>query len=225
MLCASVTDQVKIRHSVDLHSFQPCVSFFELTNCFNFFLFICHYFLPGFDPCGHYFQSSNSHIGQGQPVRYCFHPGASSDTGDTFGVANAPEISSKDMLKAMMSYVWPKDDEMIRKRVVLSLSLLIASKVANVGVPFLFKAAVDGLNVLSMATAPEAVLASTVSLLIGYGIARSGAAAFNEIRNAVFAKVAHHSIRKIATNVFMHLHNLDLAFHLNRQTGALSKVR
>lgn len=129
------------------------------------------------------------------------------------------------MLTAMMSYVWPKDDAMIRKRVVLSLSLLIASKVATVGVPFIFKAAVDGLNVLSMATAPEAVLASTVSLVIGYGIARSGAAAFNEIRNAVFAKVAHHSIRKIATNVFMHLHNLDLAFHLNRQTGALSKVR
>lgn len=182
------------------------------------------FFLPGFDLCGYYFQSSNSHIGQGQPVRYCFHPGASSDTGDTFGVVGAPEISSKDMLKAMMSYVWPKDDETIRKRVVLSLSLLIASKLANVGVPFLFKSAVDGLNVLSMATAPEAVLASTVSLLIGYGIARSGAAAFNEIRNAVFAKVAHHSIRKIATNVFMHLHNLDLSFHLNRQTGALSKV-
>ncbi|KAG4066321.1 hypothetical protein HA402_000545 [Bradysia odoriphaga] len=147
-----------------------------------------------------------------------------SDTGDTFGVAGAPDISSKDMLTAMMSYIWPKDDAMIRKRVVLSLSLLIASKVANVGVPFLFKSAVDGLNVLSMATAPEAVLASTVSLLIGYGIARSGAAAFNEIRNAVFAKVAHHSIRKIATNVFMHLHSLDLAFHLNRQTGALSKT-
>ncbi|XP_037049568.1 ATP-binding cassette sub-family B member 7, mitochondrial isoform X2 [Bradysia coprophila] len=155
-----------------------------------------------------------------KPIR----SGASTDTGDTFGVAGAPDISSKDMLTAMMSYIWPKDDAMIRKRVVLSLSLLIASKVANVGVPFLFKAAVDGLNVLSMATAPEAVLASTVSLVIGYGIARSGAAAFNEIRNAVFAKVAHHSIRKIATNVFMHLHNLDLAFHLNRQTGALSKT-
>ena len=56
------------------------------------------------------------------------------------------------------------------------------------------------------------------------GVARASAAAFNELRNAVFAKVAHHSIRKIATNVFLHLHNLDLAFHLNKQTGALSKV-
>lgn len=56
------------------------------------------------------------------------------------------------------------------------------------------------------------------------GIARAGAAGFNELRNAVFARVAQHSIRKIATNVFLHLHNLDLQFHLSKQTGALSKV-
>jgi ABC-type bacteriocin/lantibiotic exporter with double-glycine peptidase domain len=56
------------------------------------------------------------------------------------------------------------------------------------------------------------------------GIARAGAAGFNELRNAVFAKVAQHSIRRIARNVFLHLHKLDLAFHLSRQTGALSKV-
>jgi ATP-binding cassette, subfamily B (MDR/TAP), member 7 len=56
------------------------------------------------------------------------------------------------------------------------------------------------------------------------GIARAGAAGFNELRNAVFARVASHSIRKIATNTFIHLHNLDLAFHLNKQTGALSKT-
>ena len=56
------------------------------------------------------------------------------------------------------------------------------------------------------------------------GIARCGAFGFNELRNAVFAKVAQQSIRKIARNVFLHLHNLDLAFHLSRQTGALSKV-
>lgn len=56
------------------------------------------------------------------------------------------------------------------------------------------------------------------------GIARTGAAAFNELRNAVFAKVAQDSIRKIARNVFLHLHSLDLNFHLSRQTGALSKA-
>lgn len=56
------------------------------------------------------------------------------------------------------------------------------------------------------------------------GIARSGAAGLNELRNAVFARVAQHSIRKLACNVFTHIHNLDLNFHLSKQTGALSKV-
>lgn len=56
------------------------------------------------------------------------------------------------------------------------------------------------------------------------GIARCGASGLNELRNAVFAKVSQHSVRQIAKNVFTHLHNLDLEFHLNRQTGALSKV-
>lgn len=56
------------------------------------------------------------------------------------------------------------------------------------------------------------------------GIARAGSLGFNELRNAVFARVAQHSIRKIAKNVFLHLHNLDLSFHLSRQTGALSKT-
>lgn len=56
------------------------------------------------------------------------------------------------------------------------------------------------------------------------GTARAGASLFNELRNAVFAKVAHDSIRRVAKSVFLHLHNLDLSFHLSRQTGALSKA-
>ena len=56
------------------------------------------------------------------------------------------------------------------------------------------------------------------------GAARAGSSLFNELRNAVFAKVAHDSIRRVAGNVFVHLHKMDLNFHLNRQTGALSKA-
>ncbi len=56
------------------------------------------------------------------------------------------------------------------------------------------------------------------------GVSRAVAALFNELRNAVFGKVAQSSIRRIAKNVFLHLHNLDLGFHLSRQTGALSKA-
>ncbi|KAK6168817.1 hypothetical protein SNE40_019991 [Patella caerulea] len=66
-----------------------------------------------------------------------------------------------------------------------------------------------------------------VTYLIIYfkdGVARAGASGFNELRNAVFAKVAQSSIRRVANNVFLHLHSLDLNFHLSRQTGALSKA-
>lgn len=60
--------------------------------------------------------------------------------------------------------------------------------------------------------------------LLPDGVSRAGSALFNELRNAVFGKVAQSSIRRIAKNVFLHLHNLDLGFHLSRQTGALSKA-
>ncbi|KAH9635433.1 hypothetical protein HF086_015599 [Spodoptera exigua] len=139
-----------------------------------------------------------------------------------------------DMIRGMMEYVWPKDNEAIRNRVMLSLSLLFGAKVVNVSVPFLFKYAIDEVNeaavtpageaLLGVATVPQAVGTTAFALLVGYGIARATAAGFNELRNAVFAKVAQHSIRKLACNVFIHLHNLDLSFHLGRQTGALSKT-
>ncbi|XP_058120851.1 iron-sulfur clusters transporter ABCB7, mitochondrial [Anopheles ziemanni] len=145
-------------------------------------------------------------------------------SGESIGTYEGPEIKATDMIKAMATYIWPKDDAMVRKRVLISLSLLGGAKVLNVCVPFLFKMGVDNLNLLSMDTVPQAASALTISVLLGYGIARAGAAGFNELRNAVFARVAQHSIRKIATNVFLHLHNLDLQFHLSKQTGALSKT-
>ncbi|KAG5678099.1 hypothetical protein PVAND_007801 [Polypedilum vanderplanki] len=143
---------------------------------------------------------------------------------ESIGDVRAPEVSGSQMLRAMMAYVWPKDDDFIRKRVIISLSLLGGAKLLNVCVPFLFKGAIDYLNVLQMGTPTETTAAIISSMLIGYGIARAGSAGFNELRNAVFARVASHSIRKIAVNTFMHLHNLDLSFHLNKQTGALSKT-
>nr|XP_005890594.1 PREDICTED: ATP-binding cassette sub-family B member 7, mitochondrial isoform X5 [Bos mutus] len=99
----------------------------------------------------------------------------------------------------------------------------------NIVVPFMFKYAVDSLNqmsgnMLNLSDAPNTVVTMATAVLIGYGVSRAGAAFFNEVRNAVFGKVAQNSIRRIAKNVFLHLHNLDLAFHLSRQTGALSKA-
>lgn len=129
----------------------------------------------------------------------------------------------------MLSYVWPKDRPDLRARVAISLGLLAGAKITNVMVPFMFKYAVDELNqmsghMLNLNDAPSTVATMATAVLIGYGASRACAALFNELRNTVFGKVAQSSIRRIAKNVFLHLHNLDLGFHLSRQTGALSKA-
>ncbi|GBP80535.1 ATP-binding cassette sub-family B member 7, mitochondrial [Eumeta japonica] len=177
---------------------------------------------------------AESLVGLSVQKRDCFHPGASVLSREDINLGDAKPVTGTDMIKGMLAYVWPKENHQIRLRVMFSLSLLFGAKVMNVIVPFLFKYAVDGVNntmsaggseaLLGMSTVPQALGTATFSLLLGYGIARATAAGFNELRNAVFAKVAQHSIRKLACNVFMHLHNLDLSFHLGRQTGALSKT-
>uniref|UniRef100_A0A8D1C7K8 Iron-sulfur clusters transporter ABCB7, mitochondrial n=1 Tax=Sus scrofa TaxID=9823 RepID=A0A8D1C7K8_PIG len=139
------------------------------------------------------------------------------------------DVDTRKIIKAMLSYVWPKDRPDLRARVAISLGFLGGAKAMNIVVPFMFKYAVDSLNqmsgnMLNLSDAPNTVATMATAVLIGYGVSRAGAAFFNEVRNAIFGKVAQNSIRRIAKNVFLHLHNLDLAFHLSRQTGALSKA-
>uniref|UniRef100_A0A8C7WM29 Iron-sulfur clusters transporter ABCB7, mitochondrial n=1 Tax=Oryzias sinensis TaxID=183150 RepID=A0A8C7WM29_9TELE len=165
---------------------------------------------------------------KGDRKRTCWH-------GNAGGGLNADpknvlkEVHSAKILSAMLSYVWPKDRPDLRARVAVSLGLLAGAKLTNVMVPFMFKYAVDELNqmsghMLNLNDAPSTVATMTTAVLIGYGVSRAGSALFNELRNTVFGKVAQSSIRRIAKNVFLHLHNLDLGFHLSRQTGALSKA-
>lgn len=165
---------------------------------------------------------------QGTDKRTCWHGHAGGGlSADPKNVLN--EVNSTKILSAMLSYVWPKDRPDLRARVVISLGLLAGAKLTNVTVPFMFKYAVDELNqmsghMLNLNDAPSTVATMATAVLIGYGVSRACAAAFNELRNTVFGKVAQSSIRRIAKNVFLHLHNLDLGFHLSRQTGALSKA-
>ncbi|EFX85894.1 ABC transporter [Daphnia pulex] len=155
--------------------------------------------------------------------------GSSSAHSHEFIGKNVGPVSTPQLVKYLFRYIWPKDNWEIKRRVVLASGLLVSAKLLNVGVPFLFKHAVDLLNThldspLHLGD-PQATITTTVfTILVGYGIARVGASGLNELRNAVFAKVSQHSVRQIAKNVFSHLHNLDLEFHLNRQTGALSKA-
>ncbi|KAG8183486.1 hypothetical protein JTE90_001052 [Oedothorax gibbosus] len=161
-------------------------------------------------------------------VRPCFHPGASNLLVSQVGISTQ-SVRGWTIVKKMFTYIWPKDKPQIRRRVVLSLGLLVGAKLLNIQVPFIFKYIIDYLNqntglALSLETAPSTIVTVATALILGYGMARMGASLFNELRNAVFAKVAHDSIRRVAKSVFLHLHNLDLSFHLSRQTGALSKA-
>ncbi|WP_142849289.1 ABC transporter ATP-binding protein/permease [Telmatospirillum sp. J64-1] len=123
-------------------------------------------------------------------------------------------------IKSLLPYLWPKGEIGLRARVVVAMIFLVAAKLINVYVPMLFKLAVDALTV-----APgQALVAVPVALLLGYGIARVASQAFGELRDAVFVKVAQRAIRTVALQTFRHLHGLALRFHLDRQTGGISRA-
>ncbi len=124
-------------------------------------------------------------------------------------------------IRTLLPYLWPKDSFELRLRVVVALSLLAIAKVANVYTPMLYKEAVDQ---LSPAAGVTTILAVPVLLIIGYGVARVLALAFGEMRDFFFAKVAARAIRQSALKTFEHLHALALRFHLERQTGGVSRA-
>ncbi|KAG7545826.1 ABC transporter type 1 transmembrane domain [Arabidopsis suecica] len=137
--------------------------------------------------------------------------------------------SSQKILRTISSYLWMKDNPELRFRVIAALACLLGAKFLNVQVPFLFKLAIDLLSSSSSTIADSnpyllAAFATPSSVLIGYGIARSGSSAFNELRTAVFSKVALRTIRSVSRKVLSHLHDLDLRYHLNRETGALNRI-
>ncbi|VDQ10210.1 unnamed protein product [Trichobilharzia regenti] len=134
-------------------------------------------------------------------------------------------MSDWTIISRLLKYVWPKDRPEIRLRVVAAVVLLLSSKVVNVLVPFVFKLAVDclsGETPLLLSDTNPATTATTI--LISYGLFRATASGLNELRTAVFAKAALSSIRQVGVQVFRHMHDLDLGYHLGRRTGALGKA-
>jgi len=115
-------------------------------------------------------------------------------------------------IKSLLPYLWE-----FRGRVVLALAFLALAKVATVSVPLVLKEIVDAL------TPSQATLALPIFLLVAYGALRLANSTFGELRDMVFAKVTQRSIRRVALRVFEHLHNLSLRFHLERQTGGMSR--
>jgi ATP-binding cassette subfamily B protein len=122
-------------------------------------------------------------------------------------------------LRSLLPYVWPRDEWTIRARVVLALGALVGAKLANVYIPILLGDAVDA---LTEGAATMVVL--PLGLLLAYGGARILAVAFEQLREALFARVTYRAMRRAALRVFHHLHALSLRFHLERRTGGLSRV-
>ncbi|KAK4701515.1 ATP-binding cassette, subfamily B (MDR/TAP), member 7, partial [Phenoliferia sp. Uapishka_3] len=136
------------------------------------------------------------------------------------------EQSRKDwqIIRKLLPNLWPKDDWGTKTRVMLAVVLLVGGKILNVQVPFFFKDIIDALNVTIDPTTGQGVFAIAGTVIVGYGLARVGAGIFSELRNAVFANVAQNAIRRVARSVFTHLLNLDVGFHLTRQTGGLTRA-
>ena len=122
-------------------------------------------------------------------------------------------------LALLLPHVWPKSSADLRVRVLASLALMVGAKIANVNVPLLYKWAVDALGEAATHT-----VAVPIALILAYGLLRVVASASAELRDAVFAKVGQRAMRELGLATFRHLHALSLRFHLERQTGGLSRV-
>jgi ATP-binding cassette subfamily B protein len=116
-------------------------------------------------------------------------------------------------LRTLFPYLWR-----YKARVILALSFMVLAKVATVWIPLLLKDIVDHLT-----AKPQALLLVPVALIVAYGVLRLASTAFGELRDAVFAKVAQGAIRRVALETFNHLHQLSLRYHINRQTGGVTR--
>ncbi|PKI84369.1 Atm1p [Malassezia vespertilionis] len=144
------------------------------------------------------------------------------------GSESKDEMDNWTIIKKLLAYVWPKSNKGTRVRVLFAVSLLIAGKLLNIQVPFFFKSVVDDITQAFSepldASNPRTIWVVAGASILGFGLARIGASAFSELRNAIFANVAQRSIRTIAGNVFTHLMHMDLAWHLSRQTGGVTRA-
>ncbi len=124
--------------------------------------------------------------------------------------------SDRATLKRLLPYLWQ-----YKWRVVAALTFMVAAKVANVGVPILLKYLVDAMTIPPGSV--QALLVVPVGLLLAYGLLRLSISAFTELRELVFAQATQGAARQIALETFMHLHALSLRFHLERQTGGMTR--
>lgn len=127
---------------------------------------------------------------------------------------------------ALWPYLWPADRADLRGRVVAAFALMVCGRLVLMGVPFTFKWVTDALagTYSNLEKWLPWLIGAPLALTILYGLARVGAAAFVQLRDAIFAPVFMHAVRTLALQTFGHLHHLSLRFHLERKTGGLTRV-
>ena len=130
--------------------------------------------------------------------------------------SSAPPRSDGATLARLLPYLWT-----YKWRVVAAIAFMLGAKLANVSVPLLLKQLVDTMDVPPGGT--TALLVVPVGLLLAYGLLRLSTSLFTELRELVFAKATHGAARSIALQTFEHLHSLSLRFHLERQTGGMTR--
>jgi ATP-binding cassette, subfamily B, heavy metal transporter len=144
-------------------------------------------------------------------MRHHAHSSASTPAGQP-----PKQRSDSETIKRLFPYLWQ-----YKWRVVAALSFMIGAKVANVSVPLLLKELIDAMSFKP--NDPLAVIVVPVSLLVVYGVLRLSVSGFTELRELVFAKATQGAARQIALETFQHLHGLSLRFHLERQTGGMTR--
>ena len=157
-----------------------------------------------------------------------YNASAAAETGKP---ADRRQDSMLETLRGLWPYMWPGDRPDLKVRVVIALLVLVAAKLVTVLVPYTYKWATDALVAVQEA-GPASVaergllIAITVPILLiaASGVGRILMAVFNNIRDALFAKVGQHAVRQLAYKSFVHMHDLSLRYHLQRRTGGLSRI-
>jgi len=159
------------------------------------------------------------------------HPHSSPPAGEapTTSQNSAERATLIGTLVHLWPYIWPSDRTDLKMRVIWSVVLLLIAKLATLSVPFTFKWATDALSGKGSAPVGPSnwlgwVVASPLLLVASYGILRVLMAVLTQWRDGIFARVAMHAVRKLASITFVHMHELSLRFHLERKTGGLTRV-
>ncbi|GAA6189341.1 ABC transporter ATP-binding protein/permease [Litorivita sp. NS0012-18] len=140
----------------------------------------------------------------------------------TLTTTEAPKNAMR-TVRRVMPYLWPDEAPWVKQRVVLAMAMLVIAKLIIVATPFFYKSAVDHLSGES-ADAGMLLGFGAVGLTVAYGMARLMGNGFQQLRDAIFARVGQRALRMLALETFTHIHRLSMRYHISRKTGGLSRI-